>query len=202
MQQSVAYLALRGRLTAEAFLRALTWNAAGAALWALLTPVVFAIAARLPLAGAHRGRRLALHLAAALAIGALHVSLLELARSGDLSPRTVDPTMLLWNVVAYGVLVALAEYRGVIVAAAEHAVAETRLVAELEESRFRSAALRTRPEELLATLESMAAEVERSPSGADASLAALGAELRLLLDETREARRGVEDDTLVPEGVA
>ena len=201
MQQSVAYLALRGRLTSEAFLRALAWNAAGAALWALLTPVVFAIAARLPLAGAQRGRRLALHLAAALAIGAMHASLLALARTGDVSARTVDPTMLLWNVVAYGVLVAFAEYRGVIVATAEHAVTETRLVAELEESRFQAAALRTRPEELLATLESMAAEVERSPAGADASLAALGAELRLLLDQTREARRGVDHDTMIPETV-
>jgi two-component sensor histidine kinase len=202
MQQSVAYLALRGRLTTEAFLRALTWNAAGAALWALLTPVVFAIAARMPLAGVHRGRRLALHLAAGLAIGTVHAWLLALARPGSTSARAVDPTMLLWNVVAYAVLVALAEYRGVIVAAAEHAVAESRLVAELEESRYRAAALRTRPEQLLETLESMAEEVERSPAGADASLAALGAELRLLLDETREARRRVEDDALVPEGIA
>ena len=202
MQQSVAYLALRGRLTTEAFLRALTWNAAGAALWAVLTPVVFALSARLPLAGTRRGRHLALHLGAGLAIGTTHATLLELARAGSVSMRTVDPTMLLWNVVAYGVLVALAEYRGVIVAAADQAVTESRLVAELEEARYRAAALRTRPEELLARLESIAEEVGHSPEGADAALAALGAELRQLLDEAHEARREVPDDALVPEGIA
>ena len=193
MQQSVAYLALRDRLTGESFVRALTWNAAGAALWAVLTPIVFALAARVPLAGPRARRAAATHAVAALGFAAMHAALLEVARSGTVSVRTVDPTMLLWNVVAYGVLVALAEYRSVMQASAEHALTEARLVAELEEARYRGAALRARPAELLARLEALADDVERAPAGADASLAALGADLRRLLDESRSAHTGERD---------
>ena len=187
MQQSVAYLALRGRLNGESFVRALGWNSAGAALWALLTPVVFAFASRVPLTGQRARRSAFFHAVAAAVITTTHAALLELARSGAVTARTFDPAMLLWNVVAYAVLVALAEYRSVMQVSAEHALAEAKLMAELEEARFRGAALRARPAELLARLESLADEVERSPAGADEALAALGTDLRRLLDEARDA---------------
>lgn len=188
MQQSLAYLALRGRLTSESFARALRWNAAGAALWAILTPLVFALAARIPLAGPRPRRSAAIHAVAAFLFATTHAALLELARSGSVSARTVDPTMLLWNVIAYCVLVALAEYRSVMQASAEHALAEARLRAELEEERFRGASLRARPAELLERLERLADDVERAPAGADEALAALAADLRRLLDEARTPR--------------
>lgn len=171
------------------------------ALWALLTPAVFALAARLPVSRANAWRRLPLHLAGALAVafgaGAYKAgahdllvrhdppsehALAEWLGGGFAASLPLDlPIYAAVLIAGFG----LAHYRGVRRREAEAARLEaqaTELRARLAEARFEALRHQLHPHFLFNTLNTVAALVERDPAVTRKTIVRLSELLRRALD--------------------
>jgi len=170
-------------------------------LWALLTPALFALAARLPVTRPKAWRRVPLHLSVALAVatgvGAYRAAahdllahsdpasghaLAEWRRGGFVAGLPLDlPAYSAILVVGF----ALAHYRGVRRREAEAARLEaqaTELRARLAEARFEALRHQLHPHFLFNTLNTVAALVERDPAATRKTVARLSGLLRRALD--------------------
>ncbi|MDX1419593.1 MAG: histidine kinase [Rubricoccaceae bacterium] len=176
-------------------------------LWAALTPLIFALARRLPLERTAVLRRIALLLGLALA-GAALVQLVELfvlrpllapdlpfgrgprppgAPGGPFRPTPADVLVRLWFVDEFVVFVAVlaAGYaRDYFLRYRERAARTALLEAQLAEARLAALRMQLNPHFLFNTLHAVSALVERDPGGARLVVARLSALLRHALDGT------------------
>jgi signal transduction histidine kinase len=171
------------------------------ALWALLTPAVFALARRLPLERGEAGRRLVLHLVIALAVAAV----LEVIRVGVFRPLFLPdgffgpppPGMqaprftpagailqfrFLDELVIYLAVLAAGFARDYFLRYRAHAAESARLQAQLAEARLAALRMQLNPHFLFNTLHAVSALVERDPAGVRRLVAKLSALLRHVLD--------------------
>ena len=188
VQHSAGYMVFRGRFTTDAMTNAIRYDIAVAALWLLLTPLVFLIARAIPL----RRERLALRLGAHLAAGGLlafwHAALVGILVEGIKVPvwGNVSPEIYAWNVTVYAILLAIAHHRELERWTREQDVAADRLRRDLQEARFRRMMLELRPQVLLDTLRHLVALVTENPSRSEKILADIGDFLRHALDTIHE----------------
>jgi two-component system sensor histidine kinase AlgZ len=193
LQQSLAYLAVRNRLTLSAAESNGANDFASAAWWFALTMGLFATIERKPIGGEHRWFRGAMYLLGCLPIAALHDTLTwwVVPNSGPLiSPAAGD--MFIADFLLYWVVVAVGHRRYLLRWLRERELKTRQLRAALADARSRAARLQANPDILLATLEQLAAIVPADAARAERVLARLGDYLRLALDDHLE--RGIDDD--------
>ena len=178
------------------------------ALWAALTPLVFALVRRYPLERTDWARRLAVHLliafaaAAAVEVARLLVLrpmlLAEYPRMGRIErfPRRISPgralarLQFLDELVIYLALLATGfardyflRFRERQAEAARLLTETTRLQAQLAEARLSALRMQLNPHFLFNTLHAVSALVERDPSGVRRIVARLSTLLRRALDD-------------------
>jgi two-component system, LytTR family, sensor kinase len=192
-QQSLAYLAVRNRLTLAAAESSGANDFGSAAWWFALTMLLFATIERKPIAGEHRWFRGAMYLLGSLPIAALHDTLTwwVVPNSGPLiSPAAGN--MFVVDFLLYWVVVAIGHRRYLTRWLRERELKTQQLRAALADARSRAARLQANPDILLATLERLAAIVPADAARAERVLARLGDYLRLALDDHLE--RGIAGD--------
>lgn len=183
MQQSIAFLSLRHRFDVASLPRLLVEHLVAILMWALLTPIVFRIAHAIPMSGPRRWRGLPLHVVLACTFALLHVGAWQLLTQGLVPLWSASyVTTMLWTVLLYALLVALAHYEQVSASRRDRATVAARLDAELQEARFDAAALRFKPEQTLATLEQLARTVHVDPRGSERAIARFADQVRGALD--------------------
>jgi two-component system, LytTR family, sensor kinase len=183
LQQSIAYLALRGRMQGMSLPRMTLEHLASAYVWAALTPIVFYAARRFPLDPGRMRWSSAIHLPLACAVAfAQSAAFHWIIRSkwSLLSPSYAY--MMLWSLSVYALFVGLAHYHQLAGWLRERDVATSRLEADLAEARLASSTSRSQPERILDTLEQLADTVVADPPGTERALAALAGQLRRALD--------------------
>ncbi|MEO7456822.1 MAG: histidine kinase [Gemmatimonadaceae bacterium] len=183
-QQSIAYLAFRNRLADRGLLDIALRDFATSMLWAALTPLMLLCVHLVPLRRSFIALRLALHAGVAVLIAMLHIALaMTLVHRAPVEIRTAEGiSSVIWGVLAYMVVVTIAHHETIREWLRARELASVRLRVSLAEAEFRMATARSKPRELLASLESIAQSVLLDPEGADSALARLGDRLRADLD--------------------
>lgn len=182
-QQSIAYLAFRGRLGNTTFGEIALHDFATAMLWAAVTPLMLAMLRVVPFDERRIGWRVAAHFLAALLIAMLHGALTHLVLGDPYAPfSAMGISAIAWGILAYAVVLIVAYHTRIRAWARDRELADARLRVEIADAELRSTTARTRPQQLLDRLEAIAGSIELDPSGAERSLARLGDELRAVLD--------------------
>jgi hypothetical protein len=170
-----------------AFGRILRWNLWSVWLWAAFTPAILALSHRFPLDRARWPRTLPVHLAAALAFGALDALGNHLAAPWLFPFRRV-PTLggfflqqLFMNHGSYLIVAALAHAQRYAALYRDREVAAAKAEAELVSARLSALQTQLQPHFLFNTLNAIAEQVHADPEAADAMLVRLGALLRAAL---------------------
>jgi hypothetical protein len=192
-QQSMAYLEIRGRLTAAAAESTFAYDMASALWWIPLTILLFAIIERRPIAGAQRWFRGALYLVGCIPLVAVHVTLTWFVGPGAqplISPAEGDT--FIGDFLLYWVIVAIGHRRYLVQWLRERELATRQLRSALAKAQSRAALLQANPDVVLTTLERLAAIVSTDAAQAERVLARLGDYLRLALDDHLE--RGLAGD--------
>jgi hypothetical protein len=183
LQQSIAYLTIRGRTQAMSLPRMTVEHLASAYVWAALTPLVFFAARRFPLDPGRIRWSSAIHLPLACAVAFVHSAAFHLiirSKWSLLSPIYVY--MMLWSLTVYALFVGLAHYQQLAGWLRERDVAASRLKADLAEAELVASTSRSQPERILDTLERLADTVVADPAGTERALATLAGQLRRALD--------------------
>ncbi|MEO8563243.1 MAG: histidine kinase [bacterium] len=162
----------------------------GVLAWAVITPLMLAVARRNPLPRGGAWWRVALHVVYACAFALLHVAawqLLMRSKRPLWSPEYAET--MFWTVMLYTVIVGLASYQQISEWLRERETGTARLRAEIAEAELTSAAMRFDPEAVLARLEQTAALVLTDAEAAEQSLTRLASHLRASLDTARADSR-------------
>ncbi|MDB4907114.1 MAG: histidine kinase internal region [Gemmatimonadetes bacterium] len=183
MQLSYAFLKARGTAIPP-FGRMVTDHFSAAVLWMAVTPLMLLMGRVLPIARRALAARIAVHVVAALAIGALHGWLwhLALGTGGPAWPAGFRTTIL-FTMIAYVVILSTMHYVRLAEWLRERDTEDAALHAELSEAKLRATTLEL-PELLLAELDSLSRLVLRDPAASDRALADLGERLRRTLITT------------------
>jgi hypothetical protein len=183
LQQSIAYLTLRGRMQGMSLPRMTLEHLASAYVWAALTPLVFFAARRFPLDPGRIRWSSVIHLPLACAVAfAQSAAFHRIIRSTWSLWSPAYAYMMLWSLSVYALFVGLAHYQQLAGWLRERDVAASRLQADLAEARLVSSTSRSQPERILDTLEQLADTVVADPPGTERALAALAGQLRRALD--------------------
>jgi signal transduction histidine kinase len=159
--------------------------------WALLAPLVFLAARRLPIERPHRARNLALHGAVALAVTAMHITLFHwaLATLGFPARRIALSTFALYQVhadlVTYGVLVGIHHAREWYLRYRDREVRAAQMESRLAQARLEGLRMQLQPHFLFNTLHAISALMHRDVEAADRMLARLSDLLRLTLESAQ-----------------
>jgi len=161
---------------------------AGAALWAVATPIVVWLARRFPVEGRTAPWRAIAHLALATIVALAHAltwrALLgALLRPAD-QPQWPEAyvTAIFVSVLAYFILLGVGHYGSAMQWLRERENTAVSLRAELAESRLHAATSRAQPEALVRELERLAEEVVHDTAGTERAIASLADNLREALD--------------------
>jgi two-component system LytT family sensor kinase len=183
LQQSIAYLTLRGRIKGMSLPLMAVEHLASAYVWAALTPLVFYAARRFPLDPGRIRWSSAIHLPLACGIAFAHSAASHLIIRSHVSLWSSSYVyMMLWSLSVYALFVGLGHYHQLAGWLRERDVAASRLQADLAEAQLVSSTFRSQPERILDTLEQLANTVVVDPTGTERALAALAAQLRRALD--------------------
>ena len=178
-QQSIAYLALRGRLADRSIGQIIGQDFMLTMIWAALTPLMLLMGRLVPITGRRFALRLAAHGAAAVAIAVLHE---WIARRwlGATSPaiNSESITMTAWGVIAYAIVLGAAHHGRIQGWLRERELADARLKVEIAEAELEDTWSRTRPQQLLDRLEAIARSIEQDAASAERMLTGLGDQLR------------------------
>jgi hypothetical protein len=188
LQQSIAYLTIRGRMHGMSLPMMVLEHATSVAVWAALTPLVFRAARRFPLDPGRIRWSSAIHLPLACAVAVAHSAAFhELIGSTSQLWSPAYAYMMLWSLTVYALFVALAHYQQLSDWLRERDVAASRLQAELAEAHLVSSTSQSQPERILGTLERLADTVVTDPAGTERALSALAAQLRRTLDGSAQS---------------
>jgi signal transduction histidine kinase len=188
LQQSIAYLAIRGRMANMSLPMMAYEHAVSVAVWAALTPLVFRAARRFPLDPGRIHWSSAIHVPLACAVAVAHSAAFhELIGSRNPLWSPSYAYMMLWSLTVYALFVGLAHYQQLSDWLRERDVAASRLQADLAEAHLVTSTSRSQPERILDTLESLADTVVTDPLGTERALSALAARLRRSLDGSAPA---------------
>jgi LytS/YehU family sensor histidine kinase len=182
-QQSVAYLAFRGRMGGTSFGEIAVHDFATAMLWAAVTPLMLVMLRIVPFDERRMGLRVGAHTVAALLIAMLHGWLTRTLLGDDYPPfSAIAMSAVAWGVLAYAVVLIVAYHTRIRAWARERELADARLRVEIAEEELRSTTARVRPQQLLERLDTIAQSIGTDASAAERALARLGDELRAVLD--------------------
>jgi two-component system, LytTR family, sensor kinase len=183
-QQSIAYLAFRGRLGDRSLLDIFAQDFLMTMLWAALTPLMLLMAYYVPIVGRRLPARLAAHATAAIGIAALHEWVAgRLLGTGDASISVESVTATAWGVLAYAVVLVAAHYGQIRAWLRERDLADASMRVRIAEAELEETYARARPLQLLDRLEEIAESIQRDATAAERLLARLGDQLRVSLEE-------------------
>ena len=188
LQQSIAYLTIRGRMANMSLPKMAVEHAVSVAIWAALTPLVFRAARRFPLDPGRIRWSSAIHVPLACGVAVAHSAAFH--RLIGSHNRLWSPSyayMMLWSLTVYALFVGLAHYQQLSEWLRERDVAASRLQADLAEAHLVTSTSRTQPERILDTLEGLAVTVVTDPLATERALAALAGQLRRSLDGSASA---------------
>jgi Predicted signal transduction protein with a C-terminal ATPase domain len=202
-QQSFVYLQMRGRLGDVSWLSIARNDLTSALIWAILTPVVMAVAWRFPIRADRAPLRIAAFLSGGAITAVVHVQLLQrlTAQTSPLLSANWQLTLIV-DFVIYCVLVAIG-HRGVLLAwlrAREAAAAE--LTTAVAAAQARAAKLQVIPPVLLRSLGGISQTVRRDPELTERQLTRLADYLRLALESTDEEGMTPERERALESAVA
>ena len=183
-QQSVAYLAFRGRLAERSVGELFAQDFLLTMLWAALTPLMLLMARIVPLDRRAVAARAIAHVVAAIAIASLHewAGRRLLTASGvSLNAEWIASTA--WGMLAYAVVLAAAHNGRIRGWLRERDLADARLRVSIAESDLQASYDRARPLQLLDRLESIAQSIQDDAATAERLLARLGDQLRASLEQ-------------------
>lgn len=184
VQHSFDYLIVVRRYSAAAMTSAVRFDVAVAALWLAMTPLVLAIARRMPLRRNRLPARLVAHAATAFGLAYGHAAVTSVLASGVQRPFRLEvvPELYAWNVAVYAIILVMIHSREVESWIRDRDALAQRLRRELSESRFRRVTVELRPRVLLETLRSLERRVTEDPTGSEYVLAGIGDFLRRTLN--------------------
>jgi two-component system LytT family sensor kinase len=183
LQQSIAYLMIRGRTQGMSLPWMTLQHLASAGVWAALTPLVLYAARRFPLDPGRIRWSSAIHLPLACVVAFTHSAAFHLIIRSHVSIWSYSYVyMMLWSLSVYALFVGLGHYHQLAGWLRERDVAASRLQADLAEAQLVSSTSRSQPERILDTLEQLADTVVADPSGTERALATLAGQLRRALD--------------------
>lgn len=182
-QQSIAYLAFRNRLADRSVMEIASRDFMTSMIWAALTPLVLLMARLVPWSRRGMALRIVAHVAAAIAIGAIHFRVTNLLYSSGGSPEMGEMVAeISWGVIAYAVILAAAHYGRIQTWLQERDLAESRMRVDIAEAELEATLSRTGPRRLLDRLESIAQTIQQDAAAAERMLARLGDELRASME--------------------
>jgi two-component system, LytTR family, sensor kinase len=187
------------------FARAILWHVPPWWVWAAATPVICELGRRFPLDGGHLPRRVPVHLAASLAIGAAQVAGFILLGRLAGQPGFEHPFVTLWwKLGIKNLLLALVLYGGVLGAwhateyrrrFRERALVAVRLEAQLVQAQLDALKMQLHPHFLFNALHTVAVLVRKQDSrGAVKTITALAELLRVALDSVGRQLVRLEDE--------
>jgi len=184
IQHSYIYMLYRNRFSAANFLSAIRYDVTAAALWLLLTPLVFALARAVPLRRDRLLFRIAMHAAAAAAIAFVHLAAARILTQTLDVPLVSMPSseVYAWSVSVYAFILVIAHIREVEAWIHDRETQALRLESELADARIQRVMLELRPNVLLDALRNLEVTIGNDPVRAEKSLADIGEFLRLTLD--------------------
>ncbi len=183
-QQSIAYLAFRGRLAERSMSEIAAQDFLLTMLWAALTPLMLLMARIVPLERGAAPLRAGAHVIAAIAIASVHewgARRLLMATGVSLNAEWIASTA--WGVLAYAVVLAAAHNGRLRGWLRERDLADARLRVKIAESALQATYDRARPQQLLDRLEMIAQSIQEDAATAERLLARLGDQLRASLEE-------------------
>jgi hypothetical protein len=183
-QQSIAYLALRGRLGNRSLLDIFAQDFLQTMIWAALTPLMLLMAYLVPITGRRFPLRLAAHAAAAIMLGAAHEWAARRLLAGTaltLDAETITATT--WGMLAYAVVLVSAHYGRIRAWMRERDLADASMRVRIAEAELEETYTRARPVQLLDRLEEIAESIQKDGGAADGLLARLGDQLRASHEE-------------------
>jgi signal transduction histidine kinase len=179
-QQSVAYLAFRGRLGERSFLEIAAQDFMLVMIWAALTPLMLIASRLIPIGGRGLAARIVTHGIVGSAIAGIHLwATRQLLGGGSLSESVAS---ISWGVLAYAVVLALVNQVRLRAWLRERALSDASMRADAAEAELDDTYSRTRPQQLLDSLETIARTVVTDAGSAERMLARLGDDLRASLD--------------------
>ncbi len=173
------------------------WQSLGAEvsfawIWAVLTPMVLALASRFPLHRPHWWRNIALHLTAAVALGILSKALWDAAMLPVLFPpkrvETLDAALRMallsldYGVLQYGIVLLSQIARDYLQRAERDRLRATQLEVELARAQLQALKMQLHPHFLFNTLNTISELVHSDPVTAERMVIRLSEFLRLTLD--------------------
>jgi hypothetical protein len=184
IQHSYVYMLYRHRFSTAAFSDAIRFDATGAALWLLLTPLVLTLARIIPLRRDRVAIRIAAHAVFASVIGYLHIAATMILMPPSEIPLFSAPSaeVYAWNVSVYAFLLVIAHIRELEAWIRDRELQTLRLQRELEDASFQKAMLELRPNILIDALRHLEITIGNDPVRAEQSLADIGDFLRLTLE--------------------
>ena len=184
IQHSYVYMLYRNRFSAANFRGAIRYDVTAAALWLLLTPLVFALARAVPLRRNRLLFRIALHAASAGIIAFVHLAAARILTQTFDIPLVSMPSseIYAWSVSVYAFILVIVHIREVEAWIRDRETQALRLESELADARIQRVMLELRPNVLLDALRNLEITIGNDPVRAEKSLADIGEFLRLTLD--------------------
>lgn len=184
IQHSYIYMLYRNRYSTTNFLYAIRYDVTAAALWLLLTPLVFALARAVPLRRSYLLLRIAVHAASAGIIAFVHLAAARILTQTFDIPLFSAPSseIYAWSVSVYAFILVIAHIREVETWIRERETQALRLESELADAKIQRVMLELRPNVLLDALRNLEITIGNDPMRAEKSLADIGEFLRLTLD--------------------
>jgi two-component system LytT family sensor kinase len=184
IQHSYVYMLYRNRYSAANFRGAIRYDVTAAAVWLLLTPLVFALARAVPLRRDRLVLRIAGHAASASIIAFVHLAATRILTQTFDIPLLSAPSseVYAWSVSVYAFILVIAHIREVETWIRDREMQALRLEGELADAKIQRVMLELRPNVLLDALRHLEITIGNDPVRAEKSLADIGEFLRLTLD--------------------
>jgi LytS/YehU family sensor histidine kinase len=163
-------------------------NLIGAAVWAILTPVALLLAQRVRITRERFAERFAIHVLAAVGIGATQIVLSAAFAPGVpvQSILPINPQQIVFNLFIYFFILTWSHARDFSAWYRERELADVRLETAIARSRYQALCVQLRPHFVLGTLDLLTGLVHEDVPRAERLITRLADVLRLTLDSAAE----------------
>jgi two-component system, LytTR family, sensor kinase len=163
-------------------------NLIGAAVWAILTPVALLLAQRVRITRERFAERFAIHVLAAVGIGAMQIVLSAAFAPGVpvQSILPINPQQIVFNLFIYFFILTWSHARDFSAWYRERELADVRLETAIARSRYQALCVQLRPHFVLGTLDLLTGLVHEDVPRAERLITRLADVLRLTLDSAAE----------------